>query len=162
MSKKIAHHLLVVCLGVLSLAVLAQAQTTNPAPKCEQIKFTLVPGGSQTFTLPDTLHAMRIEISTPSTNNGVQTPSELMWALVNWDNGSEGSHQITWIGTNSDGSTSGSNSLQNTTIANIYGGKAPTVVASLTVSNASTGTLEVSQSGTTTTINGSYIVRIYY
>jgi flagellar hook assembly protein FlgD len=80
-----------------------------------------------------------------------------MWALVNWDNGPEGSEQITWIGTNSDGTTLGSNSVQSTTIASIFG--APTT---LTVSDAATGTLEVTRSSAGTIINGNYIVRMYY
>jgi hypothetical protein len=85
-----------------------------------------------------------------------------MWALVNWDAGTDGSDQITWIGTNSDGSTFGSNSLQSGTIANIYGGSSPTIISSLHVSDAATGTLVISRSDTTTTITGKYVVRIYY
>ena len=99
-------------------------------------------------------------ISSPSTNGGVQTPSELMWALVNLDSDSG---QITWIGTNSDGSALGSNSLTGTgVLANIYGGSAPTTISSLTVANASAGTLSVTRSSTTTSITGKYVVRIYF
>ena len=85
-----------------------------------------------------------------------------MWALVNWDSGADGSNQITWIGTNSDGSTLGSNSLQRGAIANIYGGSSSIVVSSLTVSDAATGTLEITRSSTATIIDGNYVVRIYY
>jgi len=166
MSKKVARHLSILCLCVSSFGILAQSQTTsstaNLLVNITQIKFTLSPGGSKTFTLPKVSNPIRIEISAPSSNGAVQAPSELMWALVNWDSGTEGSNQITWIGTNSDGSTLGSNSLQSTTIANIYGGGSPTVISSLKVSDAATGTLEIARSNTTTTINGNYVVRIYY
>jgi hypothetical protein len=166
MSRKVAGRLLILCLCVLGFAVLAQSQTTsstsNLLVNITQIKFTLSPGGSKTFTLPKVSQPMRIEISAPSSNNGVQTPSELMWALVNWDAGTDGSDQITWIGTNSDGSTLGSNSLQSGTIANIYGGSSPVIISSLKVSDAATGTLEITRSSTTTTITGNYVVRIYY
>jgi hypothetical protein len=157
MSNKLAGRLLFLCLCVSGFAVLAQSQTTHPTLNITQVEFTLPPGGSQTFTLPNVPGAIRIEISSPSSNHGTQEPSELMWALVNWDNGPEGSEQITWIGTNSDGTTLGSNSVQSTTIASIFG--APTT---LTVSDAATGTLEVTRSSAGTIINGNYIVRMYY
>jgi hypothetical protein len=120
----------------------------------------LKPGGSFTFPLPKVDSPIRIEISAPSTNGGVQTPSELMWALVNRDSGNS---QITWIGSNSDGSALGSNSLTGDgVLANIYGGSAPTTISSLVVANASAGTLSVKRSSTTTTISGRYVVRMYY
>lgn len=166
MSKKTARSLLVLCLCVSSFAVLAQSQTTsstnNLLVNITQMKFSLEKGASRTIQLPKVTSPIRIEISAPSSNGGVQEPSELMWALVNWDFGTEGSDQITWIGTSSNGSTVGSNSLQSTTIANIYGGAAPTVISSLVVSDAATGTLEVTRSSSTTSISGNYVVRIYY
>jgi hypothetical protein len=166
MSKKVARYLFALGLCVSSFAVLAQSQTTssttNLLVSITQIKFSLAPGATKTFTLPKVTSPIRIEISAPSSNAGVQTPSELMWALVNWDFGTEGSNQITWIGTNSDGTTAGSNSLQSGTIANIYGGSSPTTISSLQVSDAATGTLKVTRSSATTTIDGNYIVKIYY
>jgi len=166
MSKKVASNLFILCLCISSFAVLAQSQTvsstSNLVVNITQIKFTLAPGASKTFNLPKVANPIRIEISKPSTNGGVQTPSELMWALVNWDAGTGGSNQITWIGTSSNGGSLGSNSAQGSIIADIYGGSTSTVIASLSVSDAATGTLQVSQSSTTTTLNGSYVVRIYY
>jgi hypothetical protein len=166
MSKRVAGHLFILGLCVASFAALARSQTTsstsNLLVNITQIKFTLTPGGSKAFTLPKITSPMRIEISAPSTNGGVQTPSELMWALVNWDSGTNGSNQVTWIGTSSDGSTLGSNSAQGPTIAHIYGGSSSTIISSLIVSDAATGTLQVTRSSTTTTGNGNYVVRIYY
>lgn len=166
MSHKIAGRFFILCLCVSSFAVLAQSQTTssttNLLVNITQIKFSLAPGASKTFTLPKVSQAIRIEISAPSSNGGVQEPSELMWALVNWDSGTDGSNQITWIGTNSDGSTLGSNSFQSTTIANIYGGTSAAVISSLKISDAATGTLAITRSSATTSIDGNYVVRIYY
>jgi len=168
MSNKLASHLFILCLCVLSFSVLAQPQETSSTSKLlppitlniREFRFFLKPGGSYTFPLPKVDSPIRIEISSPSTNGGVQTPSELMWALVNRDSGSQ---QITWIGSNSDGSALGSNSLTGSGIlANIYGGSAPTTIASLIVANAAAGTLSVTQSATTTTISGRYVVRMYF
>ena len=113
MSNKLARHFFILCLCLSSFGVLAQSQETSssqPLPpitvSVRQYTFFLKPGGSFTFGLPKVASPIRIEISSPSTNGGVQTPSELMWALVNLDSGSS---NITWIGTNSDGSTLGSN-----------------------------------------------------
>jgi hypothetical protein len=164
MSNKLAGRLFILCLCVSGLAALAQSQTTssttNLLVNVTQIKFSLTPGASKTFILPKVSQPIRIEISAPSSNGGVQEPSELMWALVNWDFGTEGSNQITWIGTNSNGSTLGSNSVQSGTIANIYGGSSSIVISSLKVSDVATGTLEITRSSTT--IDGNYVVRMYY
>jgi hypothetical protein len=167
MSNKLASYLFILCLCLSSFAALAQSQKTSSASRLppitvnvRQYTFFLKPGGSFTFPLPKVASPIRIEISSPSTNGGVQTPSELMWALVNLDSVS---HNITWIGTNSDGSTLGSNSLTgNGVLANIYGGSAPTTIASLVVANASAGTLSVTQSSATTSITAKYIVRVYF
>jgi hypothetical protein len=167
MSRKFATSLFILCLCVSSFAIVAESQETSaakPVPpitlNIRQYQFFLKPGGSFTFPLPNVDRPIRIEISSPSTNGGVQTPSELMWALVNLDSDSG---QITWIGTNSDGSALGSNSLTGTgVLANIYGGSAPTTISSLTVANASAGTLSVTRSSTTTSITGKYVVRIYF
>jgi hypothetical protein len=168
MSNKFARHFFIIlCLCLSSFGALAQSQETSSASNLppitvnvRQYTFFLKPGGSFTFSLPKVASPIRIEISFPSTNAGVQTPSELMWALVNLDSDS---HNITWIGSNSDGSALGSNSLTGSgIIANIYGGSAPTTIASLIVANASAGTLSVTQSSTTTSITGKYIVREYF
>ncbi len=168
MFARIVRYLFIFCFCASSLACIAQAQedsaTVRPqaaakiAIQVQEHSFNLNPGGSFTFTLPNVKSPIRIEISSPSTNGGVQEPSEVMWALVNKDSGNG---QITWIGTSSDGSTSGSNSLQNTNIANITCGPGCTV-SSLVVANAAAGTLSVTRSSVTTIITGSYIVRLYF
>lgn len=166
MCCKLTHSLLILCLSASGIAVAAQEQSSESqaqvqlalAVQVKQYAFNLKPGGSFTFALPNIKSPIRIEISTPTTNGGVQTPSEVMWALVNKDSGNG---QVTWVGTNSDGTTSGSNSLQNKDIANITCGPGCTI-ASLVVANATAGTLSVTQNAATTSITGSYIVRLYY
>jgi hypothetical protein len=143
---------------VLQTAVVAVHAQPPLTVQEQQYSFTLKPGGSFRFTLPNVKSPIRIEVSSPSTNGGVQAPSEVMWALVNKDSGNG---NITWIGTNSDGTTVGSNSVQNTDIANITCGTNCTV-SSLIVANASVGQLAMTRSSTTTRISGSYIVRLYY
>ncbi len=155
MKVKATSLFLGLCLVILAVAAgPAFALTVQE----QQHTFSLQPGGSYTFTLPSVKSPIRIEVSSPSTNGGVQEPSEVMWALVNKDSGNG---NITWIGTNSDSTTFGSNSLQSTNIANITCGTGCTV-SSLTVVNASAGELAITRSSTTTTISGSYIVRLYY
>jgi hypothetical protein len=159
MKSIFAMLMLAAAAGVVLQTVLLAVQTQPPLTVQErQYSFTLKPGGSFKFTLPNVKSPIRIEVSFPTTNGGVQEPSEVMWALVNKDSGNG---NITWIGTNSDGTTVGSNSLQNTDIANITCGT-NCMIASLTVANASAGQLAMNQSSTTTTIPGSYIVRLYY
>jgi len=155
MKLKATSLFLGLCLVILAVAASPSSALTVQE---QQYDFNLQPGGSYTFTLPNVKSPIRIEISSPSTNGGVQEPSEVMWALVNKDSGNG---NITWIGTNSDGTTVGSNSLQSTDIANVTCGTDCTV-SSLTVVNASAGEPAVTRSSTTTHIYGSYIVRLYY
>jgi len=78
MSKKVARHLSILCLCVSSFGILAQSQTTsstaNLLVNITQIKFTLSPGGSKTFTLPKVSNPIRIEISAPSSNGARALP----------------------------------------------------------------------------------------
>jgi hypothetical protein len=151
------------CLSGLVVAV--QAQGPEPLPpkrvecNCAELRFTLKPGGSQSFQLPVVQSPVRIEVSETANNGGTQEPSELMYALVNQDPSSK---QLTWIGTNNDGSASGSSSLQGKIIARIFGGSAPTTNATLEVVAAPTRTLAIAQNAATTSIPGQYIVKFYF
>jgi hypothetical protein len=144
--------------GIVLQTLASAVQEPRLTVKELQLSFMLAPGGSRTFTLPNVKSPIRIEVSFPTTNGGVQEPSEVMWALVNRDSGNG---NITWIGTNSDGTSLGSNSLQSTDIANITCGSDCTI-ASLSVANASAGQLVMTQNADTTSITCAYIVRLYY
>lgn len=151
------------CLASLVVSVQAQTPETEPPKRvecnCAELRFTLKPGGSQTFVLPAVQSPVRIEVSFTAANGGTQEPSELMYAVVNQDPSSK---QITWIGTNNDGSASGSSSLKGNLIARIFGGGPPTTNASLEVVTAATRTLAIKQNAATTSIPGHYIVRFYF
>jgi hypothetical protein len=153
------------CLFLTTSLIAAQAQRAATAPppgtpcKCGTYRFTLQPGGAFEFNLPVVQNPVRIEVSLTANNGGTQTPSELMYAVVNQDPSSK---QLTWIGTNSDGSTSGSNSLEATNIANIFGGASSVANASLNVASAASATLSITQNASTTIIPGDYVVRIYF
>jgi len=135
---------------------LCKTKTESPLSwsAVQKLSFSLSPGASSSFALPETQSPVRIEVSLTFLNGGTQTPSEIMYAVVNQD---QQSGQMTWIGTNSDGSQAGSSSLDNTQIASIGGGNAV-----LEVDNLSSGTVRISQSATRTSIAGHYIVRIWY
>ena len=166
MTKKLVRGLLLLCSCVSLFSALTQAQTTysanNLVVNVIDMRFTLSPAGTQTFNLPNVATPIRIEISSPSSNGSTQNPSELMTALVNWDNGSSGSHQITWIGTNSDGSTVGSNSGKSATIASIFAGSSTSAVSLLKVFTASAGQVQITRNAAVTSAAGNYVVRIYY
>jgi hypothetical protein len=152
------------CLFLTTSLIAGHAQRAATAPpstpcKCGTYRFTLQPGGSFEFNLPVVQNPVRIEVSFTANNGGTQTPSELMYAVVNQDPSSK---QLTWIGTNSDGSTSGSNTLEATNIANIFGGASSVANASLNVASAATATLNITQNASTTTIPCDYVVRIYF
>jgi len=127
--------------------------------RCRELRFTLQPGGSHDFILPEVQSPVRIEVSLTANNGGTQEPSELMYAVVNQDPASK---QMTWIGTNSDGSSSGSSSLKGKTIARIFGGGPSTTNASLNVAVASTRTLNITQNASTTARPCEYVVKMYF
>ncbi len=94
--------LLGLMLGLLVTHVSGVAQGVHAASAANHslLTFTIKPGGSATFTLPAQQNPVLIEVSVTFNNGGTQTPSEIMYAVVNQD---PSSHQMTWIGTNSDG-----------------------------------------------------------
>jgi len=165
MSIKLSFASKALLFCLLGLAVSAQAQSPNPEPpkripcNCAELRFTLKPGASQDLVLPAVQSPVRIEVSFSLLNGGTQEPSELMYAVVNWDPSSK---QLTWIGTNNDGSTSGSSSLKGNLIASIFGGGPPTTNASLEVAAAATHTLAIKQNAATTILPGHCVVRFYF
>jgi len=146
-------------LCLIALVSAARAQNEPVNCRCQEIRFTLQPGGSHDFVLPVVQNPVRIEVSFTLNNGGTQEPSELMYAVVNQDPSSK---QMTWIGTNSDGSASGSSSLKGAMIARIFGGSAPTTNASMNVANAATRTLSIEQNSSTTAKPGEYVIRLYF
>jgi len=151
--------LLGLCLTTLLVAAYAQNGEQNANCRCRELRFTLSPGASHDFLLPETQIPVHIEVSVTANNGGTQEPSELMYAVVNQDPSSK---QITWIGTNSDGSTSGSSSLKGKTIARIFGGGPSTTNASMNVVAAPTRTLNITQNASTTSRPCEYVVRMYF
>lgn len=124
-----------------------------------ELTFSVAPGGSQSIALPETQGPVRIEVTFSLLNGGTQTPSEIMYAVVNQD---PESLQMTWVGTNNDGSQQGSNSIVDTQIALIYGGGAPTVNAALEVEDLALGTVRIWQNPGTTILDGNYVVNLWY
>jgi hypothetical protein len=124
-----------------------------------QLTFTVAPGGSQSFALPAMQVPVRIEVTFSLLNGGTQTPSEIMYAVVNKD---PSSGQISWVGTNNDGTQSGATSLSATDIAHIFGGASPTVNATLAVDSAAAGTLKITQNAATTILPGHYVVDLWF
>jgi hypothetical protein len=120
----------------------------------QELAFSINPGESYSFALPDVQAPVRIEVSFSSFNGGTQTPSEIMYAVMNQD---QQSGQMTWIGTSSDGNQLGSNSLDDTQIASIGGGNAVLEVDSL-----ANHTVKISQNANRTTLPGHYIVHLWY
>ncbi len=127
----------------------------------QEISFSLNPGDSKSFALPKKQVPVRIEITFTLENGGTQTPSEVMFAVVNQD---PVSNHMTWVGTNNDSTSQAGNtsSPPSTVIANIFGGGAPTVNASLEVDDLTASTLKVVQHSGTTIIPGSYIVHLWF
>jgi hypothetical protein len=144
----------------LALGLAAASSLHGTASAAERnLHFVLQPGGLACFQLPAVQLPVQILISESSFNNGTQTPSELLSAVVNQDARSQ---QMTWLGTNSDGTSRGSNSLAGTVIANLWGGAAPVVNAQLHVCNLARHTIGITQSARTTAIAGNYFVTMFY
>jgi ABC-type dipeptide/oligopeptide/nickel transport system permease subunit len=125
----------------------------------QELSFSLKPGESHSFDLPEVQGPVRVEVSFSLLNGGTQLPSEIMYAVVNKD---PESGQMTWVGTNNDGTQKGSNSLAGTQIAFIFGGASSTVNAVLEVDDLEAGALKISQSSATTSVTGHYIVKLWY
>jgi hypothetical protein len=168
------------CLAVALIAAVTASAFVAPAAMAagnfEQLVFTLKPGSIWKFKLPAKSVPVRIEVSFSLENAGTQTPSEIMYAVVNEDSSSQ---QETWVGTNSNGTQQGCNSggtlncvavtgapftPSDSIIAAIFGGIGA-VNAILEVGDQvanSNGLLDIEQSGTTTSIDGHYIVNLWW
>jgi hypothetical protein len=141
----------------------AFAATDSPSvivtgPDHQRLTFVLSPGGSFVFTLPATDDPVTIDIASPSTNGGVQTPSEVFSALINANGNDSG---MSWIGTNSDGSQSGNSTIHTTDVANLVCGTG-CVIAWLRVASISAHTLVVTANPKTSIIRERYVVNIWY
>jgi len=154
-----------------SAAVLALAGTSGAAfaaassprvivtgPDHQRLSVVLAPGHSFVFKLPKTNDPVRIDIASPSTNGGVQTPSEVFSALVNANANNSG---MSWVGTSSDGSQAGNSTIHTTDIANLVCG-ANCVIAWLRVKSISAHTLILTANSQTSIIRELYVVNIWY
>ena len=144
-------------------AYAATAATTSHAvivkgPDHQRLSFVVAPGGSHAFKLPAANDPVRIDIVSPSTNGGVQTPSEVFSALVNVDANHAG---MSWIGTNSDGSQSGNSTIHSTDITNLVCGS-NCVIAWLRVKSVSARTVVLKANAATSIIRERYVVNIWY
>ena len=127
-------------------------------PDHQRLTFSLSPGGGFVFKLPATNDPVRIDIASPSTNGGVQTPSEVFSALVNANENDSG---MSWVGISSDGSQSGNSTIHATDIANLVCG-ANCVIAWLRVKSVSAHTLILTANAKTSIIRELYVVNIWY
>jgi hypothetical protein len=126
-----------------------------------ELTFDLDPGASFSFPLPKKQSPIRIEVTVSRMNGGTQTPTEIMYAVVNQD---PVSNEMTWIGTNSDGSVVATNSLDSTddVIAVICGGACPTYDDRLLVNNLSTSTVKIESNAATVDVTSSYVVHLWF
>src|SRR5215469_11186447 len=154
-----------------SAALLALAGTSGAAfaaasspevivtgPDHQRLSVVLAPGKSFVFKLPKTNDPVRIDIASPSTNGGVQTPSEVFSALVNANANDAG---MSWVGTNSDGSQAGNSTIHTTDIANLVCG-ANCVIAWLRVKSVPGHTLILTANSQTSIIRELYVLNIWY
>jgi len=144
---------------------------TAATAKFQQYTFTLSPGGSFAFKLPVIQGPVRIEVSFTADNGGTQTPSEIMYAVVNEDPDSK---QETWVGTNNNGTQTACNSqstLNCLTVADAPFTPSDTIIAAidptdenaiLEVDNPAAGSLEIEQSATSTSVDGHYVVNLWW
>jgi hypothetical protein len=126
-----------------------------------ELSFDIPPGGQAAFPLPKVQHPVRVEVSFSLLNQGTQTPSEVMYAVVNQD---PLSGQMTWVGTNNDASMQAGNTPASTLIAQICGGTCPTVNASLIAQPLAQppGNLVLQQNASTTIVPGHYVVHLWF
>ena len=139
-----------------------QAQINNLfAQHFTELTFTVDPGDPFSFALPKQQVPVRIEVTFSLLNAGTQTPSEIMFAVVNQD---PSSGQMTWVGTNNDATSQAGNTVNPGfgAIANIFGEAAPTVNASLQVDSLADSTLKITQSAATTALPGNYVVHLWF
>lgn len=141
----------------------AFAATSSPSvivtgPDHQRLTFVVSPGGSFVFKLPATNDPVTIDIASPSTNGGIQTPSEVFSALINANGNNSG---MSWIGTNSDGSQSGNSTIHTTDVANLVCGPG-CVIAWLRVKSIPAHTLILTANAKTSIIRERYVVNIWY
>jgi hypothetical protein len=149
----------VVCAGGAAYAAAAgRPAVVVTGPDHQRLTFTLKPGASKTFTLPAANDPIRVDIAEPSTNGGVQTPSEVFSALVNVDKNGAG---MSWIGTSSDGSQSAGSTISSTDITNLTCGAGCTI-ASLNAGSVSSHTVVLQTNAATSVIPETYVVNIWY
>jgi len=159
--RAIAVGAAVVALAAASGAAYAATSSRSvivKGPDHQRLSFTLPPGGSHAFKLPAANDPIRIDIASPSTNGGVQTPTEVFGALINVDGNRAG---MSWIGTNSDGSVSANSTISSKDVTNLVCGPS-CVIAWLRVKNVSTRTLVLTANGKTSIIRERYVVNIWY
>jgi len=162
--RPMAVGVAIVALAAASGAAYAAAQAPRSSkvivtgPDHERLTVTLSPGGSFVFRLPAANDPVTIDIAKPSTNGGVQTPSEVFSALVNADANHAG---ISWIGTNSDGSQTGNSTIHSTDIANLVCG-AHCVIAWLRVRSVPSRTLVLTANPATSIIRELYVLNIWW
>lgn len=126
-----------------------------------ELTFDLEPGQSFSFPLPKKLSPVRIEVTVSRMNEGTQTPTDIMYAVVNQD---PESNEMTWIGTNSDGSVVATNSLDSAddVIAVICGGACPTFDDRLLVDDLTTSTVKIESNAETVSVTSSYVVHLWF
>lgn len=159
--RAVAASAALLALAGTSGAAFAAASTPRvivTGPDHQRLSVVLAPGKSFVFKLPKTNDPIRIDIASPSTNGGVQTPSEVFSALVNANANDAG---MSWVGTNSDGSQAGNSTIHATDIANLVCG-ANCVIAWLRVKSVSGHTLILTANSQTSIIRELYVVNIWY
>ncbi len=127
-------------------------------PDHQRLSVTLSPGASFVFRLPAANDPISVDIAKPSTNGGVQTPSEVFSALINVDSNHAG---MSWIGTNSDGSQSANSTIASKDITNMVCGSS-CVIAWLRVKSVSARTVVLTANAATSRIRERYVINIWY
>jgi hypothetical protein len=166
MSKRRLLQAAAACVALLGMSIgggVAFATATSSkvivtGPDHQRFTFVLAPGGSAVFPLPATNDPVRIDIASPSTNGGIQTPSEVFGALINANTNKSG---MSWIGTNSNGAQSGNSTINTNNIAQLVCG-ANCVIAWLRVKSIAAHTLILTANAKTSIIRELYVVNLWY
>ena len=88
--------------GLLAAFVIHPPENVRAASRIQPLTLPAVaPGGSVSFPIPETQRPIFIAVSFSLQNGGTQTPSEVMYAVLNQD---DKSNQFSWIGTNNEDS----------------------------------------------------------
>jgi hypothetical protein len=147
-----------VAYGVTSstaLTVKGSAHATGRDPDHQQFTFTLAPGTSYAFALPERDVPISIDIAATSSSGDIQAPSQVFSALIDVDKDDVG---MSWIGTNSNGSQSASSTTSRTDIANLVCGT-NCLIASLDADIGSPGTVVLETDAAT---SETYAVNVWY